>query len=103
MLPGTAKFASSGTANAASLQGQVEQQQQAFIEAAWGPLLSLLRQDARHPVPPNLQSDKAARQGIKDKWTAVNKALGEAQAQQVRGWGGGGRVRDCPSIRHPRE
>ena len=77
--------------NFAFLQGQVEQQRQAFIEAAWGPLLSLLRQDARQAVPPNLQSDKAARQGIKDKWTAVNKALGEAQAQQVRGWGGGTR------------
>lgn len=72
------------------LQGQVEQQRQAFVEAAWGPLLALLRQDARQPVPANLAGDKAARQGIKDKWTAVNKAMGEAQAQQVRlgaaGW-----------------
>ena len=62
----------------------MEQQRQAFIEAAWGPLLSLLRQDARQPVPPNLSSDKAARQAIKDKWSAANKALAEAQAQQVR-------------------
>ncbi|KAI7842350.1 hypothetical protein COHA_003990 [Chlorella ohadii] len=65
-------------------KGQVEQQRQAFIEASWGPLLSLLRQDARQAVPANLAGDKAARQSIKDKWTSVNKALGEAQAQQ--GW-----------------
>lgn len=68
----------------------MEQQRQAFVEASWGPLLALLRQDARQPVPANLGGDKAARQGIKDKWTAVNKAMGEAQAQQVRlgaaGW-----------------
>ncbi len=61
----------------------MEQQRQAFIEASWGPLLSLLRQDARQAVPANLAGDKAARQSIKDKWTSVNKALGEAQAQQV--------------------
>lgn len=83
-LEGSKELRAVGEAWLEQHQGQVEQQQQAFIEAAWGPLLSLLRQDARHPVPPNLQSDKAARQGIKDKWTAVNKALGEAQAQQ--GW-----------------
>lgn len=59
------------------------------MEAAWGPLLSLLRADAREALPPNLASDRAARQAVKDKWSAVNKALGEAQAQQVgcKGWG----------------
>lgn len=54
------------------------------MDAAWGSLLALLRQDARQPLPPNLAGDKAARQAIKDKWTAVNKVLAEAQAQQVR-------------------
>ena len=67
----------------ACLQRRVEEYQQQYVEAAWGSLLALLRQDARQPLPPNLAVDKAARQAVKDKWTAVNKVLAEAQAQQV--------------------
>lgn len=64
-------------------QGKVGELQQQYVEAAWGGLLALLRQDAAQPLPPGLAGDKAARQAVKDKWAAVNKALAEAQAQQV--------------------
>lgn len=76
----------------ACLQRRVEEYQQQYVEAAWGSLLALLRQDARQPLPPNLAVDRAARQAVKDKWTAANKVLAEAQAQQVGGGGlaGGG-------------
>lgn len=62
----------------------MEELQASYVEAGWGPLLSLLRADARQPLPPNLGSDRAARQAVKDKWAAVNRALGEAAAQA--GW-----------------
>lgn len=65
-------------------QGQVEAYQRQYMEAAWGPLLALLRLDARQPLPAGLAGDRSARQAVKDKWTAVNKTMGEAQAQQVR-------------------
>lgn len=65
------------------LQGKVEEWQQQYVEHAWGPLLSLLRQDARQALPAGLAGDKAARQAIKDKWSAVNKAIAEVQGQQV--------------------
>lgn len=65
-------------------QGKVEDLQRAYIDAAWGPLLALLRQDAAARLPPNLAGDKAARAAIKERWVAVNRALAEASAQQVR-------------------
>ncbi|KAL4444856.1 hypothetical protein ABPG77_003906 [Micractinium sp. CCAP 211/92] len=64
-------------------KNKVEEQQRQYVEAAWGPLLQALRQDARQPVPPNLSTDKAARAAIKDKWGSVNKALAEAAQQQA--------------------
>ncbi|KAL4425956.1 hypothetical protein ABPG75_009972 [Micractinium tetrahymenae] len=64
-------------------KGKVEEQQRQYTDAAWGPLLQMLRQDARQAVPPNLSADKAARAAIKDKWGAVNKALAEAAQQQA--------------------
>lgn len=70
----------------------MEEQQRQYVEAAWGPLLQLLRQDAAQRVPPNLAGDKAARAAIKDKWGAVNKALADAAQQQVGcGLAGGGK------------
>lgn len=62
----------------------MEEHQRAYVEAAWGPLLALLRADARQPLPPNLGGDRSARQAVKDKWAAVNKALAEAEVQQAR-------------------
>ncbi|EFN57392.1 hypothetical protein CHLNCDRAFT_50911 [Chlorella variabilis] len=61
---------------------KIEECQQQYVELAWGGLLSLLRQDARQGVPGGLAGDKAARQAVKDKWSAVNKMLAEAQGQQ---------------------
>ena len=68
-------------------QPKIEECQQQYVELAWGGLLSLLRQDARQGVPGGLAGDKAARQAVKDKWSAVNKMLAEAQGQQVGGAG----------------
>lgn len=65
------------------LQGKVEEQQRLYVDAAWGPLLQMLQQDARQPVPPNLVADKAARAAIKEKWGVVNRALAAAAQQQV--------------------
>ena len=53
--------------------------QRAFQEAAWGPTLALLRSDARSPVSPNLAHDRAARAAAKERWAALNRALGEAE------------------------
>lgn len=64
-------------------EARSEEFQQAYIEAAWGSVLLLLRQDARQAVPANLAGDKAGRAAIKEKWTAVNRALAEATAEQA--------------------
>jgi hypothetical protein len=67
----------------------------------------MLRADSRQAVPAGLAGDKAARQAIKDKWTAVNKALAEAQPQQVglrrrmHAGGGGGKARPRPQCQAP--
>ncbi len=74
------------------LQGRVDDFKQQYVEQAWGPLLALLRADARQAVPAGLAGDKAARQAVKDRWTAVNRALADAQAQQVGRRVGGGRL-----------
>lgn len=85
----------------ASQQGLVAEQQRAYMEAAWGPLLALLRQDAAQPVPPNLSSDRAARQATKDKWAAVNKSLGEAAVQQVSERHASEACTVCVTLRQP--